>query len=159
MTADPLSPTGLSARGVISVLIADDDDEVRRAIRDVLTAHAGFRVVGDSADGRDLEKLAVATRADLVLIDVRMPSGGADAARRLAALSPAPVVVAVSASIDVPTVTALLRAGAAGFLAKGQLGHSFTDDLARLARGQVLIAVPRAAQVLRRLADAPGRPR
>lgn len=135
------------------MLVADDDDEMRRTLREVLSATDGFRVVADAAHGQDLEVLAASTRADMVLLDVRMPAGGADAARRLCALSPAPVVVAVSASTDVPTVVALLRAGARGFLAKGQLGRSFIEDLDRIARGQVLIAVPHAVQVLRALTE------
>jgi two-component system nitrate/nitrite response regulator NarL len=143
---DPL--TGRS----LSIVVADDDDEMRRALREVLTAHEGFEVVGDVSHGHDLEVLVTETRADMVLLDVRMPAGGADAARRLAALSPPPTVVAVSASTDVPTVVSMLRAGARGFLAKGQLGRSFTEDLQRIAHGHVLIAVPHAGQVLRALA-------
>jgi DNA-binding NarL/FixJ family response regulator len=82
-----------------------------------------------------------------------MPAGGATSARALRAQEPSPVVVAVSASNDVPTVAALFRAGATGFLAKGHLGTTFADDLLRCLRGQVMIAVPHAAQVLRALGD------
>ena len=67
---------------------------------------------------------------------------------------PYPVVVAVSASNDVPTVAAMFRAGATGFLAKGHLGTTFADDLVRCMRGQVLIAVPQGVHVLRALGDA-----
>jgi hypothetical protein len=38
-----------------------------------------------------------------------------------------------------------------GFLAKGHLGSTFADDLLRCTRGQVMIAVPQGAQVLRAL--------
>jgi two-component system nitrate/nitrite response regulator NarL len=148
--ASTTDPAG--GRSPLSVVVADDDDEMRRALREVLTAHEGFEVVGDVAHGHDLEVLVAETRADMVLLDVRMPAGGADAARRLAGMSPAPAVVAVSASTDVATVVAMLRAGARGFLAKGQLGRSFTEDLHRIAHGQVLIAVPHAGQVLQALA-------
>jgi DNA-binding NarL/FixJ family response regulator len=152
VTAANVSPTNPGVGRTLSIVVADDDDEMRRALREILTAHESFEVVGEVAHGHDLEVLAADTRADMVLLDVRMPAGGADAARRLATLSPAPVVVAVSASTDVPTVVAMLRAGARGFLAKGHLGRSFTEDLDRIARGQVLIAVPHAVQVLRALA-------
>jgi DNA-binding NarL/FixJ family response regulator len=84
-----------------------------------------------------------------VVLDVRMPAGGAAAARTLRDVVPAPIVVAVSASNDVATVAEMFRAGATGFLVKGQLGTTFADDLVRCARGQVMIAVPQAAQVLR----------
>src|SRR3954454_674529 len=106
----------------IRVLVADDDDTMRRAMVDVLTAHGGFTVVADVASGVDLPELAAETRAQLVVLDVRMPGGGPAAARALRAREPALVVVAVSANNDVPTVAAMFRAGATGFLAKGHLG-------------------------------------
>ncbi len=137
----------------IRVVVADDDDVMRRAMVDVLTAHGGFTVVADVATGGALPDLVAETRAQLVVLDVRMPSGGAAAARALRAQEPAPVVVAVSASNDVPTVAAMIRAGATGFLAKGHLGTTFADDLVRCLQGQVMIAVPHAAQVLKALGD------
>jgi DNA-binding NarL/FixJ family response regulator len=138
----------------IRVVVADDDEVMRRAMVDVLTAHGGFTVVADVATGGALPELVAETRAQLVVLDVRMPSGGAMAARALRAQEPPPVVVAVSASNDVPTVAAMFRAGATGFLAKGHLGTTFADDLVRCLGGQVMIAVPHGAQVLRALGDA-----
>lgn len=139
----------------IRVVVADDDETMRRAMVDVLSAHDGFSVVGEAESGLGLAELAAEASAELVVLDVRMPHGGAPAARALRAEPPHPVVVAVSASHDVPTVTEMLRAGASGFLAKGHLGTAFADDLARCVRGQVVIAVPHGVQVLRALGDRP----
>jgi DNA-binding NarL/FixJ family response regulator len=135
----------------IRVVVADDDDTMRRAIVDVLEAHGGFTVVGDVASGAGLPELVAGTRAHLVVLDVRMPAGGAVAARALHDQDPHTVVVAVSASNDVSTVATLFRAGATGFLAKGHLGTTFADDLVRCTQGQVMIAVPHGLQVLRAL--------
>jgi DNA-binding NarL/FixJ family response regulator len=141
---------GMSA---IRVVVADDDETMRRAIVDLLTAHGAFHVVGEVAVGDELPGIVAEAAVDLVVLDVRMPSGGPDAARVLRALTPSPVLVAVSASYDVITVAEMFRAGVTGFLAKGHLGTTFADDLVRCARGQVMIAVPQAAQVLRALGD------
>jgi DNA-binding NarL/FixJ family response regulator len=143
---------------VIRVVVADDDETMRRAIVDVLEAHGGFTVVRDVATGDGLPELVAETDAQLVVLDVRMPSGGVAAARALRQHHPNTVVVAVSASNQVSTVAAMFRAGATGFLAKGQLGTSFADDLARCTSGQVMIAVPHAGQVLRALEDDPAEP-
>jgi DNA-binding NarL/FixJ family response regulator len=124
---------------------------MRRAIVDVLGVHDSFTVVGDVGTGDGLPDLVVATQAHLVVLDVRMPAGGAEAARALRERAPHVVVVAVSASNDVATVAAMFRAGATGFLAKGHLGTSFADDLVSCTRGQVMIAVPHGLQVLRAL--------
>lgn len=143
-----------SRTGGIRVVVADDDVTMRRAMVDVLNAHGGFSIVAEAASGVGLAELVAETDAQLVVLDVRMPSGGADAARTLRARPPYPVVVAVSASTDIPTIAAMVRAGATGFLAKGHLGTTFADDLVRCLGGQVMIAVPHGAQVLRALGDA-----
>jgi DNA-binding NarL/FixJ family response regulator len=139
--------------GRIRVVVADDDETMRRAIVDVLTAHGGFHVVRDVGIGAELPGTVAGAAVDLVALDVRMPSGGPKAARALRALAPSPVLVAVSASSDVTTVADMFRAGVTGFLAKGHLGTTFADDLVRCTRGQVMIALPQAAQVLRALSN------
>jgi DNA-binding NarL/FixJ family response regulator len=144
---------GLAPVSAIRVVVADDDDTMRSAIVDVLSAHDSFAVVGDVATGDRLPELVAQREAHLVVLDVRMPSGGAEAARALRERHPHVVVVAVSASNDIATVAAMFRAGATGFLAKGHLGTSFADDLVRCTRGQVMIAVPHGLQVLRALGD------
>ena len=145
----------MAPMSTIRVVVADDDETMLRAMVDVLEEHGGFAVVAETATGAGLADLVTRTEASLVVLDVRMPSGGPGAARELRALVPAPVVVAVSASHDVTTVTEMLRAGASGFLAKGHLGTTFADDLARCVHGHVLVAVPQGPQVLRALADRP----
>jgi two-component system nitrate/nitrite response regulator NarL len=139
----------------IRVVVADDDDLMRRAIVDALNAHDAITVVGDAASGVGLPELVARTGAELVVLDVRMPAGGAEAARALRAHDPRTVVVAVSANNDVSTVAEMVRAGATGFLAKGHLGTTFADDLVRCIQGEVMIAVPHAVQVLHALGDRP----
>lgn len=138
----------------IKVVVADDDDAMRQAMVDVLEAHGGFDVVGVLVDGRTLGQVVEETGPDVVLVDVRMDHGGVTAVTELLGLSSAPVVVAVSATTDTATVAALLRAGASSYLAKGHLGRTFPDDVLRCTEGQVVLAVPMAAQVLRLLAGS-----
>ncbi len=137
----------------IRVVVADDDETMRRAMVDVLTAHGAFTVVGEAVSGVELPELVVDSGAELVVLDVRMPGGGTSAARALRALASPPVVVAVSASNDVSTVAEMFRGGVTGFLAKGHLGTTFADDLVRCTHGHVMIAVPHGVHVLRALGD------
>jgi DNA-binding NarL/FixJ family response regulator len=134
------------------VVVADDDDLMRSALADALDGDPRFEVVASAADGRDLTALVARTGADVVLLDVRMEDGGPAAARRLTSV-PAhpPVVVAVSAEANAAQVLEMLRAGATGYLAKGRLGGSLPDLVARCAGGEVLLAVPTAGVALRRL--------
>lgn len=134
--------------GGIRVIVADDDDEMRSAIVDVLASTGDFEVVAALATGTTLEEVVTATRAQLVVLDVRMTDGGAEAARRLRAMPARPVVAAVSAHTDAATVSELLHAGVSAYLAKGDLSEHFVDDLVRCVRGQVVVAVPHALDAL-----------
>jgi len=135
----------------IRVAIADDDAGIRSALSDVLAADPRFDVVGTVASGDLLCRLVSDVAPDVVLLDVRMPGGGATAAETLRAGVHRPAVIAVSAITGAATVASLLRAGAVGYLAKGRLS-ALPDMVARCAAGEVVLAVPSAAEALRRLA-------
>jgi DNA-binding NarL/FixJ family response regulator len=142
----------------IRTVVGDDDDGFRAAVIDVLEADPRFTVVGEAADGVELVEVAATTDPDLVLLDVRMPSGGAVAARALTGAhgdasraTPRPVVVALSAERAPEVVASLLQAGAVGFLAKGRLGGSLPDLLARVYDGELMVAAPSGILALRHL--------
>jgi two-component system nitrate/nitrite response regulator NarL len=141
----------------IRAVVADNDDAFRSAAMTLLEADPRFEVVGGVADGAALTELAEATAPDVVLLDVRMPSGGSAAASAIAGAAiksgrrAGPLVVAVSADTSPHVIEEMLRAGAVGYLAKGRLGASLGDLLARINDGEVIIAAPNASLVLHRL--------
>lgn len=132
----------------IRVVVADDDDDVRAALADVLRADPRFVVVGSCATGHEVHALVDRAGADLVLLDVRMPGGGVQAVEVLARRHPRVVVVAVSASTETSSAAAMLRAGATGYLAKGHLGAQLPDLVARCAAGETVLALPHPGFVL-----------
>lgn len=138
----------------IRVVIADDDATVLSALNDVLEADHRFVVVGLAASGSELRAVAAETDPDVVLLDIRMPDGGASAARAVledaAQRSSAPVVVAVSAHTAPSTVATMIQAGVVGYLAKGRLAE-LPDLVARCASGELVLAVPNEAGVLAHL--------
>src|SRR5437588_335655 len=60
-------------RDVIDVILVDDQTLVRQGIRSLLALSADIRVVAEASDGEAAVSVIVATRADVVLLDVRMP--------------------------------------------------------------------------------------
>lgn len=75
------------------VLIADDESIIRLDLRESLQA-LGHDVVAEAATGEQAVALAREHAPDAVLLDVRMPgAGGLAAARDIAALGIAPVVL------------------------------------------------------------------
>jgi DNA-binding NarL/FixJ family response regulator len=146
----------MGRRRAIKVVVADDDDDFRQALVEVLDADPRFEVVGAAASGDEMVDIALESRPDLVVIDVRMPSGGPEAARNLreaAARSgmPTPAIVALTAQPAVTTVVAMLRAGARSYLAKGRVDLDLPELLARVTGGEVVLTVPVGAEALSQL--------
>lgn len=81
----------------VSVLVVDDQPAFRQAMATVVAATDGFVLVGTAASGEEALEVARAVRPRLVLMDVHLPGiDGVEAARRLRAGDPAPVVVLLS---------------------------------------------------------------
>ena len=137
--------------GTIRVVIADDDSRVGEALREVLSAHPGFEVHAVVGTGEEAAELAGAVAADVVLMDVRMPGGGGAGVVAVRARSPRTAVVAISAQADAGTIADLLRAGAVGFVTKGQSLLELPAVLAACANGAVTIAARTGADALRML--------
>ena len=146
--------SGAVEERVIGVVVADDDPGFTDAVVDVLRADPRFSVVGTAATGEDLVDLVAESDPDVVLLDVHMPRGGPAAARALTRTGRGPVVVALSAQTGATHVLAMLRAGALGYLVKGRIGHDLPDVLVRCARGDVVLAVPGAAEAMRQLSGS-----
>lgn len=60
---------------MIRVLIADDEDLSRRAVRQLLARHSDVEIVAECRDGEETHAAMTALRPDVALLDVRMPLG------------------------------------------------------------------------------------
>lgn len=134
----------------MKVLLADDQREVRSGMRTMLEREEGIEVVGEAEDGREAVGLARRRRADLVVMDVRMPRmDGLRATRQLAGPGvedPVAVIVATTYDLD-EYVFEALQAGASGFLLKESVPDELVPAIHAVGSGQALIG----AAVTRRL--------
>ena len=80
----------------IRILVAEDDDNARALLVELLTA-LGHIVVAEVATGRDAQARALQAQPDVVLLDVHMPDGsGIEAAEAITHASPGIAVVLFS---------------------------------------------------------------
>jgi DNA-binding NarL/FixJ family response regulator len=122
------------------VLLADDHDRLREALRDLLT-ETGFEVVAESGDGAGAVALARLHEPDIVVIDLRMPVlGGLDATRLIKDARPATQVVVLSAFESPELERQALEAGAFAYLDKGTLARRMHRVLLGAAVQAVLAA-------------------
>lgn len=104
---------------MIRVLIADDQPVVRRGLGLFLADEPDIELVGQAASGPEAVRLATELRADVVLMDVRMPGGdGITATRELTSRVGSPAVVVVTTFDLDEYLFGAVEAGASGFILK-----------------------------------------
>jgi len=103
----------------ITVLMADDNREVRTAFRKILEMEADLEVVGVVNNGQQAVAMVKKLRPNLVLMDVSMPMlNGLEATRQILKAHPATKVLMLSAHSDEAYIIESLNAGAKGYLIK-----------------------------------------
>ena len=118
----------------IRVVIADDHDEVRQSIRQLLDRTDGFAVVGEAVNGVQAVAEAGRLLPDLVLMDVFMPEmGGLEATKQI--LKKWPLVNVVALTADPTVVMDTLAAGATGCLLKGDSAPALVAVLRNVVSG------------------------
>ena len=134
----------------IRVLLADDQALVRSSFRMILQSEPDLEVVGEATTGGEAVTLARGTRADVVLMDIRMPDmDGLAATRAITAaddLAGVRVLILTTFEGD-EYVFQALRAGASGFLGKGVEPAHLLDAIRLIARGEALLS-PTATKAL-----------
>src|SRR6202162_2358529 len=110
---------GGQGRGLIRVLIVDDQAPIRAVCRMILEAQPDLEVVGEAADGSAAIDAVRTLRPDVVLMDIRMPGvDGIEATRRITEAGvPSKIVILTTFDLDEYVFDAL-AAGASGFLLK-----------------------------------------
>lgn len=83
-----------------SVLIVDDDEEIRHVLR-LMCETEGFEVVGEAENGVEAVPLALKHQPDFVILDYLMPHlDGEGTATMLRAIAPDTRIIAFSAVLD-----------------------------------------------------------
>lgn len=134
----------------IRVVLADDQALIRAGFRVLIDSAADLEVVGEATDGTEAVRVVREARADVVLMDIRMPGmNGIDATRAITNdedLAGVKVVILTTFEIDAHVVEAI-HAGASGFVGKGIEPSELLDAIRVVAAGDALLS-PRATQAM-----------
>ncbi|PZH08763.1 DNA-binding response regulator [Streptomyces sp. NTH33] len=137
----------------IRLLLVDDDPLVRAGLSLMLGGADDIEIVGEAADGGEVQALVDRTRPDVVLMDVRMPGvDGLTATERLRGHPEAPQVVVLTTFHADEQVLRALRAGAAGFVLKDTPPAEIVQAVRRVAAGDPVLSPTVTRQLMRHAA-------
>ena len=109
----------------LSILIADDHEVIRRALRSLLLSRPEWTVCGEAVDGTEAVQITREKRPDVVLMDVSMPEmNGVEATRIIRREFPDTHVLIISQNDPEITRRQAQDVGAAGYVAKADLSRS-----------------------------------
>jgi DNA-binding NarL/FixJ family response regulator len=143
---------------MIRVLLADDQSLIRAGFRILLETADGIEVIGEATDGAQAVALARSERADVVLMDIRMPgTDGLEATRQIAAdenLAGVKVIILTTFESD-EYVYQAIRSGASGFLVKDSEPAELIQAVRVVARGDALLSPSVTRRLITDLATRP----
>jgi DNA-binding NarL/FixJ family response regulator len=126
---------------MIRVLVADDQGLVRDGLVTLLGLLDDLEIVGEAADGEEAVRLALVTRPDVVLMDLRMPVlDGTGATARILEHLPDTAIVVLTTYADDASIAGALRAGARGYLTKDAGRTELAAAVRAAASGQATFA-------------------
>lgn len=133
---------------VFRIVVADDHPLFREGVARSLNESENFEVVGEGGNADDACALVEAHMPDIVCLDISMPGGGIQAARRINAQFPAVKIVMLTVSEDDEDVTAALEVGASGYVLKGVGAAQLVEALSGVASGKSYISPDLALRLL-----------
>jgi DNA-binding NarL/FixJ family response regulator len=150
---------GMPPEPTLRLLIVDDQPLIRRGLAMMLAAEAGIEVVGQAGDGLDAIEQAVATRPDVVVMDLQMPrASGVVATREITARLPETRVVVLSTYDDDELVFEAIRAGAQAYLLKDASEALVLETIRGVHRGESRLSPAIARKVMAQFRTFANRP-
>ena len=125
--------------GLVRILIVDDFEPWRRAVRSILARDEDLEVVGESSDGLDAVQKSEELQPDLVLLDIHLPKmNGLDAARLIHNVSPATKILFLSSYHGVEIMQEALKVGA-GFVVKADASRDLMPIVKAIVRNEPFV--------------------
>ena len=109
----------MTATQQVRIVLADDHQMFRDAVRRLLEAEPDLVVVGEAGDGEEAVALTLQYEPDILLLDVAMPhANGMQVLQQIAAASKGTRIIMVTGAVEENELRQALRLGARGFVLK-----------------------------------------
>lgn len=124
-----------------TIILADDHQVLREALRMLLETQADFQVIAEAGDGLETVQLAERLKPDVLIVDMMMPAlSGLEAARRTKRVSPSTKVIVLSMHDTESYVVESLQAGVAGYILKKSSSQELVYAIRQALQGNVYLS-------------------
>lgn len=124
----------------LRILLVDDHQIFREALRSLLEKTPDFSVVGEAGDGKSALRLVEELTPDIVCLDIGMPGiNGIEIARQLSRDFPKLKIIALSTHADRVYVMDMLKAGASGYVTKAEGGKELLRAIEAVTKNRQYI--------------------
>lgn len=123
---------------MINVLVVDDRDIIRDSLKLFFVENPEIQIVDEASDGVEAFTLIKKNDYDVVLMDVNMPKmDGIEATKKILRLKPRTKVLVNSFYLNSMVIKDMIRAGALGFIKKGESKKNYIEAIKTIAVGSV----------------------
>lgn len=132
---------------MIRVLLADDHQILLDGLRRLIDATGDMKVVATATDAASAITLAREHRPDVLVLDISMPGGGLEVARRVREMELPSRIVILTMFAEDRYVMEAVRLGAAGYVLKRSADKDLLEAIRAVAAGEAYLT-PAAVRLL-----------
>jgi two-component system response regulator NreC len=138
VAVNPHPSDGVTAEACVRVVLAEDHATMRRSLRLLLDSEPDLEVVAEAGDQATAIGHVHGHRPQVLVLDLRMPSGSSiETIRRLRAHAPGTEVVVITMQESPAFAKHALDAGAIGYVLKDTADAELPEAVRHAARGEL----------------------
>ena len=155
--SEPMSPSGISSKSKIRIVVADDHPIFRDGLCKLLALEEDFEVVAQAQDGRQVLDVLQQYEPDILLLDLKMPGlDGLATLQRLQVVKNKTRVIVLTASDDKNEFVQAMKLGTSGIVLKQTATELLIKSIRKVHAGEIWLDSHTTAAVMRQFAS-PGR--
>jgi DNA-binding NarL/FixJ family response regulator len=144
-------PAAKTSKRMARILVVDDHPVVREGLAMRISGQPDMELCGEAADVADALRIVAEKKPDVAVIDIALKSGnGIDLIKRIRAHDDSVRTLVWSMYDESFYAERALRAGAMGYLNKGDATDKIIEAIRRVLEGKIFLSDPLADQILNR---------